>query len=243
MEQLPPASPEGQVDASDVASWRVCIAAAVRMYRDGLADVLRREPTIEVVATAPDWPSCVVAVQATQPHAVVLDLALPDRLHRVVDLLEVAPGVHVIGLAVATVEDALACAEAGMAGYVTCDDSLDELARRIESVCRGEMPCTPEVASRLLRRVADLARRSRPAAAESGLTRRERQIVALIEDGRSNKEIARQLDIGLPTVKNHVHNILEKLGAHRRGEVGPRLRGTSSIQRTRSSQALVLDEV
>jgi DNA-binding NarL/FixJ family response regulator len=200
------------------------------MYRDGLAEALGRERTIEVVATASDWPSCIEAVRATKPDAIVLDLALPDRLDRVVELLEVVPGVHVIGLAVATVEDVLACAEAGMSGYVTCDDSLDELARRIESVCRGEMPCTPAVAARLLGRVADLARHARPMATAAGLTRRERQVVSLIEVGLSNKEIACRLQIGLPTVKNHVHNILEKVGAQRRGELGPRLREIPSIQ-------------
>lgn len=205
------------------------------MYRDGLADELGRDRAIEVVATAHDWPSCIEAVRSTGPNAVVLDLALLDRLDQVSELLDASPGVQIIGLAVATVEDVLACAEVGIAGYVTCDDTLDELAGRIESVCRGEMPCTPEVASRLLGRVADLARRSRPAPAGASLTRREREIVALIDEGLSNKEIARRLQIELPTVKNHVHNILDKLGARRRGEVGPRLRAGASTQGSGSS--------
>jgi two-component system nitrate/nitrite response regulator NarL len=201
---------------------RVCVVAAVRMFREGLAHELARDGSIDVVATAHDWDSCKTAARACAPDAVVLDLSVPPRLERVSELLETVPGVRVIGLAVSSVDDVLDCAEAGIAGYLTCDDSLEEVAARIESVCRGEMPCSPEVASRLLGRVADLARRTQPPPA-APLTSREREVVGLIREGLSNKEIARRLQIELGTVKNHVHNILDKLGAHRRGEIGVRL--------------------
>jgi DNA-binding NarL/FixJ family response regulator len=206
------------------AVTRVCVVARVRMYRDGLAHELGRGGQIEVVATAADWRSCVACARRHAPDAVVLDLEVPAHLDLVTELLEAAPGVQVIGLAVSSVEDILRCAEAGIAGYMTCEDSLDELADRIESVCRGEMPCSPEVASRLLERVAELAHRAQPPPVAERLTRREREVVELIGDGLSNKEIAKRLQIELATVKNHVHNILEKLGARRRGEIGNRLR-------------------
>ena len=208
---------------SDGTVTRVCVAARVRMYREGLAHELGRGNRIEVVATAADWRSCVAVTRLSAPDAVVLDLDVPERLDHVGELLAAAPGVQVIGLAVSSVEDVLECAEAGIAGYVTCEDSLDDLADRIESVCRGAMPCSPEVASRLLGRVGELAHRTQPPPAPERLTRREREVVALIGEGLSNKEIARRLQIELATVKNHVHNILEKLGARRRGEIGVRL--------------------
>jgi DNA-binding NarL/FixJ family response regulator len=208
------------------------------MYREGLARELGRGNRIEVVATAADWRSCVAVTRRSTPDAVVLDLDVPESLDHVGELLAAAPGVEVIGLAVSSVEDILECAEAGIAGYVTCEDSLDELADRIESVCRGEMPCSPEVASRLLGRVGELAHRTQPLPVPERLTRREREVVALIGEGLSNKEIGRRLQIELATVKNHVHNILEKLGARRRGEIGMRLsRWPAAAGSTRGSRS------
>ena len=90
---------------------------------------------------------------------------------------------------------------------------------------RGEAACSPRVAAALLRRVADRGARARRLDGEfAPLTSRERQIVALIDEGLSNKEIAARLCIELSTVKNHVHNLLEKLGARGRGEAAARVR-------------------
>jgi DNA-binding NarL/FixJ family response regulator len=77
--------------------------------------------------------------------------------------------------------------------------------------------CSPQIAATLFRRVAALAGDRSPPASLGGLTEREREILTLIEHGCSNKEIARQLRVKVTTVKNHVHNILEKLGVSRRG--------------------------
>ena len=82
--------------------------------------------------------------------------------------------------------------------------------------------CSPKLAAVLLRRVARDAGEQRPA--PGALTAREREIAELIEQGCSNKEIAERLEIGLPTVKNHVHNILTKLNATRRGQAAAMLR-------------------
>ena len=207
---------------------RVCIAVRVRMYRDGLAERLRADPRVAAVYTAHDWGACLDAVGTTELDVVVLDLALPPRLDRVLDITAAAPGVQVIGLGVSTTADAIACAEAGFAGYVTCDDSLEELVDRIEAVRRGEMPCTPSVAACLLARLAELAGQAPLLPEPVPLTRREQQVAGLITEGLSNKEIGQALHIELATVKNHVHNILEKAGARRRTELGVRLHGTPS---------------
>ena len=110
--------------------------------------------------------------------------------------------------------DVVAWAEAGVAGFATRDDSLGDLIDIVKCVARDEMPCSPPVAAALLRRVGVLAAgRTEP---ECRLTSRELEIIALIERGLSNKEVARALYIQLATVKNHVHNILEKLQVGRR---------------------------
>src|SRR5439155_827652 len=105
--------------------------------------------------------------------------------------------------------------------------SIDDLVTVIESVARGEAICSPRVAAGLLRRVAALAAGHGGDLPRAQLTNREREIVRLIDNGLSNKEIARALGIEVATVKNHVHNILEKLQVHRRGEAAARVRGTS----------------
>jgi len=104
------------------------------------------------------------------------------------------------------------------------DGTLADLRAVIESVARGEVVCSPRIAASLLRRIADLAAEREPPPPELRLTSREIEIVELIDQGLSNKEIAQRLSIALPTVKNHVHSILDKLHVHRRAEAAARLR-------------------
>ena len=111
----------------------------------------------------------------------------------------------------------LACVEAGAVAYVTCEASLRELIAAVTRLARGEALCSPRMAGILLRRLASLAASCEPAAG-AALTRRELEVIELVGEGLSNKEIARRLSIELSTVKNHVHNILEKLGVNGRHE-------------------------
>jgi DNA-binding NarL/FixJ family response regulator len=203
---------------------RVCIAARVRMYGEGLAQELQRDARFVIVARPGDWAGCIEAARQTSPEVIVLDLAVADSAAAIRTLRGVAPDVRVIGLAVESVEDAVCCAEAGFAGYITCEDSLADLADRIEDVCLGKMPCAPDVSSRLFERVAELAREEAHPEVPA-LTTREREIALLVARGLSNKEIATQLHIELATVKNHVHNVLQKFGVARRRDVENAFRG------------------
>ena len=199
---------------------RVLVCSDVRLYRDGLALVLAREPRLEVAGTAADADEAVAVAADVQPDVVLLDMSVPDSVGAIGAFGEAAPETKVLALAVPEREaELVAYADAGVDGYVTRDDSLDDLVAAIESVARGEMLCSPRVAAVLLRRVAVLAGRvSQQQQQTAQLTRRELQIVPLLEEGLSNKEIAVQLHIELPTVKNHVHNILRKLDAHGRAD-------------------------
>lgn len=120
-------------------------------------------------------------------------------------------------------QEVLRYAEAGVAGFVSLESSREDLVEIVQSAARGELVCPPNVAAALLRRVHVLAPR-RPKLDESPLTARELEVAGLMEAGLSNKQIALQLHIELATVKNHVHRILEKLDARRRGEAVARLR-------------------
>ena len=122
--------------------------------------------------------------------------------------------------------------QAEIAGYVARNGSKEDLIAAVENAVRGEVLCSPRVAASLFRCLAARLQTTRQRPPEVALTSREQDIIALVDRGLSNKEIARQLKIGLPTVKNHVHNILEKLPVGRRGVAAALLREAAHVRAT-----------
>jgi two-component system nitrate/nitrite response regulator NarL len=206
---------------------RLAIITDVRFYGDGLSQILGRSDGIEVVLTSPDWRTALTFLPDSRPDVVLLDVSSAEARAALRELAASTSSARLVALGV-TDEDAdiVLWAEAGVAGYVTRDNSLDDLVEVIVCVSRDEMPCSPRAAGALLRHVAILAR-DKPEAA--GLTTRELQIVRLIERGLSNKEIGRQLCIELTTVKNHVHNILSKLEVDTRHEAVAHVRKSVGV--------------
>src|SRR5438094_1123427 len=206
---------------------RVAIVADIRLYREGLARVLERQPNISVVATAATGDGSLAPLAQLAPDLVLIDMAMADSLAAIQRVTVIAPGAKVVSLSVREADDdrdVLASAEAGAIAYVPREASLEDLVAVIECAVRGEAVCSPRVAGALLRRIAALATDGRSDRVPPHLTKREREIMGLIDAGLSNKEIAKRLRIEVATVKNHVHNILEKLQVHRRGEAAARVR-------------------
>jgi DNA-binding NarL/FixJ family response regulator len=112
----------------------------------------------------------------------------------------------------------LDCAEAGAAGFVSANASIDDLVTSLERTIAGELLCSPRLAAELLRRAADRHAPSTASLPPEGLTRREREVYGFVCEGRSNKEIAVALNIAEATVKHHVHHLLEKLQVPTRGQ-------------------------
>ncbi len=213
---------------------RLVVVSGVRLYREGLEQVLGGGSDIRVVGTGSTPEEVLPELAALHPDVLLLDAPAGAAAAAVRLLLHACPGLRVVALAIHEVEhDVLAWAEAGAAGYVSRDSSLDQLVATVQSVARGEQPCPAAIAGALLRRVGRLA----AAAAETvprgaALTRRETEVVALVQRGLSNKEIARALDISLPTVKHHLHNIFEKLEVHRRADALARLGRSYALDRS-----------
>ena len=228
-----------QPSAQGVGPVRVLVISAVRLYRDGLVSALADREEIDVVGAVADVGD--VLSRGTRPDAeiVLLDLAGGGDRAAVEALNASAPEVGVVVLAVPEVDaDVIAYAEAGVAGYVTRDQALDDVAAVIQGAARGELVCSPRIAAALLRRVA-----SAPSEGSRGRTRltpREREIAHLLRRGLSNKQIARALSIEVATVKNHVHNILEKLHVTRRGEAAARLRATGPVRGSGIERSMTL---
>lgn len=208
-----------------VTDVRALVASDIRLYREGLMERLGRVPSLQVVGSATDLASTVDAARELAPDIVLLDLAMPSGLTAVRELRDAASA-KVVVLGVREAEsDVVECAEAGVAGYVTRDASLRELVEVVESVARGEMVCSPRIAALLLHRVAEAAGSRDSGDHARRLSQRELEVAALIDEGLSNKEIAGRLSIELATVKNHVHNILDKLEVHSRTDAAAQLRG------------------
>jgi len=205
---------------------RLLIAANIRLYREGLREILSRAPELDVIGTAATAQETLGMVDTMRPDVVLLDLAMASGLSVVRELYVAAPTVKVVVLGVAEDEtQVVACAEAGVTGYVSRDASLTDLIATLESVGRGELLCSPRQAATLLRRVAALASGDGTETTGARLTARELEISRLLERGYSNKDIARGLGIEVATVKNHVHSILGKLHVHRRGQAAAHMRG------------------
>jgi DNA-binding NarL/FixJ family response regulator len=158
-----------------------------------------------------------------EADVIILEVAGPGSFGLAKSLSAQLPAVKIIAFAISDVEhEVLACAAAGFAGYVARDGSEADLMAAVEDALRGELFCSPRTAGVLFRHVAALSAQSAPTTGRPGLTQRECEILALLGQGLSNKEIARAMRIGGATVKNHVHRILEKLQVRRRGEAAAR---------------------
>jgi two-component system nitrate/nitrite response regulator NarL len=211
---------------------RVMIVGDVRLYREGIAASLEHRADIGVVCTGRSM-DVERRISECDPEVLVLDMASPGSLDLMRRIATSAPGVRVVAFAVEETEhDVLLCAEAGAAGYVASDGTLEDLVNTIRSVARGELLCSPRIAATLFRALRVQAPETGVDQLALTLTAREREIAPLLEQGLSNKEIAAQLHIEVATVKNHVHNLLEKLQVGSRGEAAARLR-TSQLSHSR----------
>lgn len=207
--------------------YTVVIASRTRLYRDGLAALLTARGEFEVCGTAASAEEAIHAVAEFGAACVILDSALPLALEATRSILRFGKDVVVLALGLPeTDSDILAFAEAGIAGYLGQDGTVDDLVAAIGSAMRGELHCSPQVAGQLLRRLASRAAASVDPDVSSHLTAREAQVLDLIERRLTNKEIAGRLGIEVATVKNHIHNLFDKLQVHRRSEAVSRARRT-----------------
>jgi two-component system nitrate/nitrite response regulator NarL len=197
---------------------RLIIVAEIRFYREGLSLFFADRGEVQVAGAAADIATAVDLAERGCFDVALVDLTTSGATDAVKALRAAAPGSGIVALGIREDEaEVIALAEAGVDGFVSRDSSLEELARAVERAARGETQCSPRVAGMLARRVAALAHQL-PERSAIPLTRRQLEIVRLIDQGLPNKVIAQRLFIEVPTVKNHVHNILQRLGVHHREE-------------------------
>jgi two-component system, NarL family, nitrate/nitrite response regulator NarL len=198
------------------------VVSEIRLYREGIILLLGRDPHLDVIGAAATHRDAGPLLEEA-PDVVLLDTPLANADAALAELG--APAQKVVVLGVAEQEaDVIAWAEAGAAGYVSREGSRDDLSAALEAAAAGETIASPRMVAALLRRLNAVAHDATSRDATATLTPRERQVAELIGEGLSNKEIASVLCIEVTTAKNHVHNILRKLGVSGRGQAAAVLR-------------------
>ncbi|MGW6316500.1 response regulator [Streptomyces sp. NPDC055099] len=199
---------------------RVFLLDDHEVVRRGLSDLLDAEPDISVVGDAENVEHALVRGPALRPHVAVLDVRLPDGdgISVCRELRSQMPELAVLMLTSFDDEDALLDAiMAGASGYVLKQIKGTDLIAAVRTVASGQSMLDPETTARLMRSLRADPKDSPTLAPElASLSPRERDILALIGDGLTNREIGKKLYLSEKTVKNHISRLLAKLGVQRR---------------------------
>jgi DNA-binding NarL/FixJ family response regulator len=200
-----------------------------RLVRDGLTELLTAQPDFTVVAAVESANTALL--KQTKPDVVLVDATLGngDSLRLVASIRKTLPSIRVIVMDLLPVrEDVIDFIRAGASGFLVKDATVDDCVTTIRSVAEGADVVPPILTATLLSHIADQAvDRSAPAVINAvRMTNREREVIGLIAQGLSNRDIAQRLDIATYTVKSHVHNILEKLALHTRLEIAAHVHHT-----------------
>jgi DNA-binding NarL/FixJ family response regulator len=213
---------------------RVLLVDDQALFREALSTLLQVRPEIEVIGEAGDGDAALRQAADLQPDVVLMDLHMPvlDGIAATRRLRVEHPAVRVLALTTFDDdEDVFAALRAGAVGYLLKDVSGDRLVEALLAAARGESVLQPSVAARVVARFAQLPDEAPPRAQPLvvPLSERELGVLRLLAEGGSNREIAGALFLAEGTVKNHVTNVLAKLGARDRTQAALRARALDLI--------------
>jgi DNA-binding NarL/FixJ family response regulator len=200
---------------------RILLADDHTLVRSGIRSLLEDEPGLSVIGEAEDGRVAVTMACKLKPDVVIMDIAMPllNGLEATRQIKMQCPGVKVLILSMHDNEEYIRqVLEAGAMGYILKDAAARELISAIQSVYRGEAVLSPAV-TRLV--IEDYLRwgGTRPQEESDSLSPREREVLQLIAEGYTNKQIAEILSISIKTVQAHRNNLMQKLDLHDRGEL------------------------
>lgn len=187
------------------------------LLREGLRSLLSAEPGMSVVGTAEDAESGIAKIDSLNPDVVLTDLAMPETgdVDAIREIRNAHPKVRIIALTFHK-EDSyiLAALQAGADGYIVKDDSRDELVIAIRSVLGGKNYLSPSICDRVIAGFLSAGEKKKLEPSWHVLTRRERQVVKMIAQGKKTREIAEELSLSPKTVEKHRTNMMNKLDLH-----------------------------
>lgn len=198
-------------------SIRVVIADDHPLFREGVAHLLNAEPDFDVVGQVSDGEEALALVQEQMPDVILLDIAMPrgGGLAAASRIAEICPATRVVILTVSEHEDDLLAAfKAGARAYVLKGVSAHELSRVLRTVAAGEVYVSPSLAASILVEHTHFS----PPEPLNQLTERERDVLSLLSEGLTNREIGARLHLGEKTIKGYMSNVLQKLQVRSRVE-------------------------
>ncbi|HEX2962481.1 MAG: LuxR C-terminal-related transcriptional regulator [Bacteroidota bacterium] len=196
-----------------------------RLLRDGICAILKKQSDMSVAAAVGNGENILAMMDSFLPEVVLLDLGLRSQnsLEVVKTIKKHSPEVKIIVMDIIPLEnDVFEFVQAGATGFILKDADITEFIKTIRSVLKGERILPPNLTGSLFSQIVEHAMNgSKPSLIVESvrMTKRERQVILLIADGFTNKEIAQKLHLSTYTVKSHVHNILEKLSLHTRVQI------------------------
>jgi DNA-binding NarL/FixJ family response regulator len=230
-----------------VKKIRLLVVEDNRLLRDGITQMLNRQEDMTVVASVGNGEHTMRNVASAKPHVLLLDLGLPTQnsLQLVSDLKKEYPALRIIVMDLIPMqEDVVAFVQAGVSGFIMKDATIKDFLQTIRSVAGGARVLPPILTGSLFSQIVEQAvagpGRSRLKISVR-MTKRERQVIQLVADGMTNKEIAQDLHLAPATVKSHIHNILEKLALRSRVQIA-RYAHTSGDFREATDSVSLIDE-
>ena len=194
-------------------SIRILLADDHKIVRDGLRTLIGKEAGMEVIGEAENGRKALKMAEKIRPNVVIMDVTMPDMngIEATRKMLTEVPGVKVIALSMHSDRRfVLGMLEAGASGYLMKDCAFDELAKAVRSVSTGQTYLSPSIADVLVKGYLDRVN-EKLSVARSPLTEREREILQLLAEGRSSKEIAAHIGVSVKTVETHRRNMMQKL--------------------------------
>jgi len=210
--------------ANSMRKIKILLIEDNRILRDGIKAIINKHGDLKIVAATEGNHDTLLQARSLKPQVILIDLGLRNEngLDVVATLSKELPQIKVIGMGlIPSQQDIVEFVQAGAAGFILKDATIEDVLGTIRAVARGIRILPPLLTGSLFTHVVDLAlRKGRgklPGAVQ--MTKREREIIVLIAEGMSNKEIAELLNLSTHTVKSHIHNILEKMALHSRLEI------------------------
>jgi DNA-binding NarL/FixJ family response regulator len=208
----------------------VVVLTPIRLLGDGLAACFAQRPDFVVLAVVNDLQRVRDTLNTAAADLILIDVTQGIDLYDVRSIAAEHPEVALVALGLTEQrQEVIRCGRAGFAGYVAREASANELCKALSDVIQGRLACPAEISGGLLRALFRMEERPNDTVPAEAMTRRESEVLHLIGQGLSNKEIARELSLSVATVKHHVHNILEKLQLPRRAQAMRRVRDTPWI--------------
>jgi DNA-binding NarL/FixJ family response regulator len=195
-----------------------------RLLRDGILSILKTHKDIMIITASGDGKNTLLKIQQLKPNVVLLDLGLRSQnsLHVVEIVKKEFPQAKIIVMDLAPVQaDILQYVKAGANGFILKDASLNDFLITIRTVAEGSTVLPPLLVDSLFSQIVEYAVREGKSKLKEAIrmTKREREVIGLLGEGMSNKEIGQKIHVSTYTVKSHIHNIMEKLALHTRLEI------------------------